>query len=324
MSKSCNSQINVSAVTDDELALINTFTYKELSAEDVFTFSVNLCDNEIDRDGDCFDDESLEKLKELFIGVTGIFDHNHSSKNQTARIYSAQVVEHENRLTQTGKKYKTLKAKAYMPVTESTAEIIGKINAGILKEVSVCCSVENYVCSICNNDFRSESCSHIKGATYDGELCHCILKNPADAYEWSFVAVPAQPGAGVSKNFEKKKIAKTFRECEKSFKSGREILIDSVLSKKLGEKLVKLEKEAEQGREYKKDITSQIIKYYSLILEDFDSAAIKKMCDSLEIHELKDLKESLSKKAAKLFPLQPQLASISEKTTETNNNQFIF
>ena len=115
MAEKYNSQTNGGYISAEELVQINKFTYKELSAAEVFTFSVNLCDNEIDRDGDCFDDTALEKLKELFIGITGIFDHVHSSRNQTARIYSAQVIASGDRLTSYGKPYKALRAKAYMP-----------------------------------------------------------------------------------------------------------------------------------------------------------------------------------------------------------------
>ena len=324
MAENINSQIKADYVSAQDMALINRFTYKELSADEVFSFSVNLCDNEIDRDGDCFDDMTLEKLKELFVGVTGIFDHVHSSKNQTARIYSAQVVKSAERLTSYGKPYKALRARAYMPKTEENLPLMEKINAGILKEVSVCCSVENHICSLCGNDLRSEKCTHIKGADYGGSLCYSILKNPTDAYEWSFVAVPAQPEAGVAKGFEKRKIAKTFCECEKSLKSGREILIDSVLSKKMGEKLMRLEKEASAGREYRKDITARIIRYSSMILDDFDPEFIEKMCAPLDIGELKDLNESLAAKAASAFPLEPQLSFVPAQKENENNNEFIF
>lgn len=37
------------AVTAEELAQINRFAKKELSAEEVYTFAVKLCDNEVDR-----------------------------------------------------------------------------------------------------------------------------------------------------------------------------------------------------------------------------------------------------------------------------------
>ena len=81
------------AVTAEELARINRFAKKELRAEEVYTFAVKLCDNEVDRDFERFDRAALEKLSELFVGRTGIFDHSWSAGGQTARIYRAEVIE---------------------------------------------------------------------------------------------------------------------------------------------------------------------------------------------------------------------------------------
>ena len=67
------------AVTAEELARINRFAKKELRAEEVYTFAVKLCDNEVDRDFERFDRAALEKLSELFVGRTGIFDHSWSA-----------------------------------------------------------------------------------------------------------------------------------------------------------------------------------------------------------------------------------------------------
>ena len=41
---------------------------------------------------------------------------------------------------------------------------------------------------------------HVKGEDVDGVPCVGNLDDPKDAYEWSFVAVPAQRGAGVTKS----------------------------------------------------------------------------------------------------------------------------
>ena len=50
------------------------------------------------------------------------------------------------------------------------------------------------VCSICGQS----GCVHKGGKRYDGRLCFFTLSRPTDAYEWSFVAVPAQRRAAVS------------------------------------------------------------------------------------------------------------------------------
>ena len=44
----------------DDLALINQLARRELTADEVYTFAVRLCDNDIDRDFERFDDEALE------------------------------------------------------------------------------------------------------------------------------------------------------------------------------------------------------------------------------------------------------------------------
>ena len=54
-----------------------------------------------------------------------------------------------------------------------------------------------------------QSCSHIKGRSYNGAKCHIVLDDITDAYEWSFVAVPAQVNAGVTKRFTDESAAKS-------------------------------------------------------------------------------------------------------------------
>ena len=48
-------------------------------------------------------------------------------------------------------------------------------------------------------DRQEATCGHQPGKKYGGRLCYTLLEDPTDAYEWSFVAVPAQPAAGVTK-----------------------------------------------------------------------------------------------------------------------------
>ena len=95
-------------VTAEQLEQINRFARRELKAEEVYSFSVRLCDNEVDRDGERFPRRTLEELAELFVGKSGLFDHSWSARGQAARIYAAQVVQ-EERLTRTGEPYCWLK-----------------------------------------------------------------------------------------------------------------------------------------------------------------------------------------------------------------------
>ena len=85
--------------------------------------------------------------------------------------------------------------------TEENRDLIAEIDGGIKKEVSISCAAAVRRCSVCGNDRNSGGCAHVNGKTYAGRLCHTILDKITDAYEWSFVAVPAQVRAGVTKKF---------------------------------------------------------------------------------------------------------------------------
>lgn len=183
------------------LEKINKFTRRALTEEEIYVFSVILCDNEIDRDCERFSDEALEALRGRFVGKTGIFDHDPSTSNQTARIFDTEIVTDPSKTIKNGEIYKYLKANAYMVRTDENRSLIAEIDGGIKKEVSISCTAAQRICSICGADKALTSCSHVKGRKYNGKLCHTVLGGITDAYEWSFVAVPAQVNAGVTKRF---------------------------------------------------------------------------------------------------------------------------
>lgn len=191
-----------------DIDLINQYSLKELKPEDVYCFSVVLCDNEVDRDLERFTDEGLKSLAELFVGKTGIKNHDWDTDNQVARIYRAEVEETGQKTTY-GKPYKRLMGSAYMLNNEANKNLIESIEGGIVKEVSIGFSCAKRSCSICGErlyfswESWREKCKndHVKGEQYDGELCIGIMENPRDAFEFSFVAVPSQRGAGVAKGF---------------------------------------------------------------------------------------------------------------------------
>lgn len=189
-------------MNQDTLDKINALTRRDFTENEIYTFPVTLCHNDIDRDGERFSDTALEQMAKLFIGKTGIFDHNPTADNQAARIYDTEVVTDAEKLTQDGRPFKFLKGYAYMVRTSENADFILEIDAGIKKEVSVSCASEKKLCSVCGKE--AGHCKHVKGKAYDGKICCHILDNIKDAYEWSFVAVPAQQGAGVTKNYHQK------------------------------------------------------------------------------------------------------------------------
>ncbi len=180
---------------------INDYSKKELSLDEVYVFKVNLCNNDIDRDYERFSVEALNELAILFKGKTGIFDHSMKSENQKARLFDAFVEKDENKKTLDGKDFYNLVGKAYMLRNEKNKSLIEEIEAGIKKEVSISCKTEERICGICKNDKRKHACGHVKGKYYDNRLCFDILNGASDAYEFSFVCVPAQKEAKIIINY---------------------------------------------------------------------------------------------------------------------------
>ena len=178
------------AVTEQELAAIAQYSRRPLTAEEVYTFPLVLCDNDLDRDNECFTDEALEKLAELFCGKTGIFDHDPRGEKQTARIYRCRVEPEEGRLNYRGDPYKALKADAYMVRTAANADLILEIDGGIKKEVSVGCAVQKKICSICGADHREEPCGHQPGKRYGGKLCWRSRPTPTNGALWQCLPSP--------------------------------------------------------------------------------------------------------------------------------------
>lgn len=282
-------------VDQQELELIHRFSRKRLTAEEVYTFSVRLCDNEIDRDGERFSPQALEELAKKFVGKSGIFDHDWSARGQAARIYRTEVEQEPGTMTRAGDPLRYVKGYAYMLRTQANQDLIAEIEGGIKKEVSVGCAVEQSVCSICGEDMRDrETCRHVKGRSYNGKLCWAELTGVSDAYEWSFVAVPAQPGAGVLKGFREEA------------------------------HLERLEQEAALGRRYLGELRREVVRLGGMAEPDMDGMVLEHIAEKLGEGELSALRKTLEKRTRERFPIGVQLTYQEEpEQTEARDGAFL-
>lgn len=200
-----SASVGTQEITPEELKAINKYTLSPLTAEDVFAFKVVMCDNAVDRDNECFTLNALKQLQKLFIGRTMIKDHKMTADSQVARIYATELVQDTVKTTESGELYTKLVARCYIVKTAENESLIAEIKGGIKKEVSVSCAVNSVKCSICDTDNRKSYCHHFRGRTYteNGKKSVCFMKldDATDAYETSFVAVPAQRNAGTCKNY---------------------------------------------------------------------------------------------------------------------------
>ena len=270
-----------------QLEAINAQAKGKLTEEQVYVFSVRLCDDQVDRDMERFDTAALPGLAKLFIGKTGIVDHRWSSDGQVARIFAAEVVK------EAGISY--IKAWAYIRRGGHADEIIADIEAGIKKEVSVGCAMGRAVCSICGSDYGT--CGHQKGEHYDGQLCCAILKEPMDAYEFSFVAVPAQREAGILKGLGAGRVS--LKELAEEFGAQAEY-----------RSLFKL---AELGKQYAADLQNDVVRLCLALELGVAEPVLRSIVKVAPAEDLLKMREALQQRLEESLPMQTQLGFAAPK-----------
>ena len=295
--KKATEAVSSGVPTAVQLEAINAQAKARLTAEQIYVFSLRLCDDQVDRDNERFDTMELPGLAKLFIGKTGIVDHRWSAENQVARIFETQVVR-EN-----GVSY--IKAWAYIRRGGNNDEIIADIEAGIKKEVSVGCAMGRAVCSICGSEYGT--CGHLKGEYYDGQHCCAILQEPVDTYEFSFVAVPAQKEAGVLKAMGGR--TRTLKELAEEFGVQAEYR--------------SLFKEAELGRQYRKELETEVVKLCKILDLGADHDVLKNIMKTAAAEDLMKLKIALEAKTAEVLPVTTQLMGSMEQQQELESGFLI-
>ena len=279
-----------------QLEAINTLAKARLNGEQVYVFSVRLCDDQVDRDGEKFDTAALPGLAKLFIGKTGIVDHKWSAENQVARIFETQVVQEK------GVSY--IKAWAYIRRGGANEETIADIEAGIKKEVSVGCAMGRCICSICGCEYGS--CGHRKGESYEGAVCCGILQEPVDAYEFSFVAVPAQREAGVLKALGGR--AKSLKALAEEFGAQAEYRA--------------LCREAELGRRYQKELEDSIVRLGLALELGVAEPVLRSLAKTAAAEDLLAVKTAWEDKLDQMLPVCMQLGGCVGKQ-ETVESGFL-
>lgn len=147
-----NGQI-VDLVQSDFIEKINKMPIvrSPMKAEAVAVRVPKLIGTQVTVTGGRLHEEDLPKFAELCIGAPVMIGHK-KDDTPTARVYDAWVKE--------GWVY----APFYMPMNCSdTADLLAKIDSGVISEVSASFAFETPICSECKSDMRSLLCGHVPG-----------------------------------------------------------------------------------------------------------------------------------------------------------------
>lgn len=316
INKNYSAENQVGVPTDEDMLLINEYSLRPLEKQEVFCFSVRLCDNDIDRDFERFNEDSLKTLEALFVGKTGILNHSMKSEDQSCRTYKTQLIVDNDRKTADGMTYMYLKAWCYTIRSEKNESLIRDIESGIKKEVSISCASDSRICSVCGE----AHCNHISGRKYNGEICHKTITDITDAYEWSFVAVPAQRSAGVTKSFKKEK---SMENILKSIREEKSLTLNEKDLKKLSQYMDSLKEKSHDGEKYRESLIGTAKKNFSIAVPSITSECVDEILKTLSTDTLENLCVSLEKQAKSILPPVSQLY-VEEKVNNNSNNEFKF
>lgn len=149
-----------------------------------YTFDVKLFDNEIDGGYERFSFSALKQFAKMACGKKGTF-----GGKQIAEVMEARVVVDREKTTKAGDPFCWVKARMKVELNNETSELIYAMEAKEKNAVSVGCSVEHRICSICGG----ECCGHVPGDVYGGQLCYKELYGANEIYEWKFMEPVVSP-----------------------------------------------------------------------------------------------------------------------------------
>ena len=149
------------------------------------------------------------------------------------------------------------------------------------------------MCSICGQELGQ--CRHVKGRSYNGKLCWGELTGAKDAYEWSFVAVPAQRRAGVIKG-----MGPSLKELARQRPEARR-------------ELEELEKAAGLGRRYLEELRAEVARLGAASEPELEVKTLRSIAGKLDEEELKALKGIFSRRGEKKWAGGAQLTYMGAK-----------
>lgn len=167
---------------DAVMAAINRYALRTLSPEEVAVFTLDLCNDQIDRHFSRFPVEELRKIADLTPGRPLMERHDLHETLPRGKFFQAWL--------QSDQASTTVRCNIYLLRTESNAEFIRQMEGGVYNEVSIGFAFGMPECSICGCDLRE--CAHWPGQDYNGATCHYIMRDVQDVIEGSIVSAASQ------------------------------------------------------------------------------------------------------------------------------------
>jgi len=179
--------VSARAMAGDEAAeerdgAVNRYALRALDPAEYAVFTLDLCNNQIDRHFSRFPEEELARINDLVPGRPLMERHDLRGSLPRGRFFrSALHVKGD---------VVSVRPEVYVLRTAENADFILNIEGGVYRETSIGFSFRTPECSVCGKDLRT--CDHVPGRAYGGETCHFIMREVLEVAEGSVVSAGSQ------------------------------------------------------------------------------------------------------------------------------------
>lgn len=161
---------------------VNRFALRELTRDEFAVFTLDLCNNKIDRHFSRFPDEELEKISQMVPGRPLMERHDLRGTLPRGTFFRSQLRRDDEDLS--------VRPDVYVLRSKENEDFILNIEGGVYRETSIGFSFKTPECSICERDLRT--CEHVPGRSYGDESCHYVMREVLEVIEGSVVSSGSQ------------------------------------------------------------------------------------------------------------------------------------
>lgn len=169
-------------VAADRADAVNRYALRELDPSEYAVFTLDLCNNQVDRHFSRFPEEELARINELVPGRPLMERHDLRGSLPRGRFFRSSLHRDGDVVS--------VRPEVYVLRTAENADFILNIEGGVYRETSIGFSFRMPACSACGKDLRT--CEHVPGRAYGGETCHFIMRDVIDVAEGSVVSAGSQ------------------------------------------------------------------------------------------------------------------------------------
>lgn len=170
------------AESDGIAGEVNRYSLRPLGRDEYAVFTLDLCNNQVDRHFSRFPDEELRAINAMTPGRPLMERHDLRGTLPRGTFFRSDLHQDGEVLS--------VRPDVYVLRTRDNADFILNIEGGVYRETSIGFSFRTPQCSICAKDLRT--CDHVPGRTYGDVLCHYVMCDVLEVIEGSVVSSGSQ------------------------------------------------------------------------------------------------------------------------------------